>query len=68
MIKLTNMAVQESLYEILNSDVNGISVVEHEGRPQIAITEGDDATWYYPYNTKEAANADLVELKKLMTK
>jgi len=68
MIKLTNRAVQEALYEILNSDVNGISVVEHDGQPQIAIAEDDNTTWYYPYNTKEAANADLVELKKLMTK
>ncbi len=67
MIKLTNRAVQEALYEIINLGIDKISVVERDGRPQIAVAESDDATWYYPYNTKDAANSDLVELKKLMT-
>jgi len=73
MINLTNRLVQDNLYLILNLTTNPSmwTCGNYKGEHQLAVKGDDNSTTYYPYETKEALDADykeILRIKKLLNK
>ena len=66
MITLTNRAVQDNLYGIINLEIDPWRHGDYEGNHKLVVRESETATMSYPYNTKEALDADYKEIMRIM--
>lgn len=67
MVKLTNRAVQENLYEILNltGDPHIWTHGNYKNEHKLVTKTSDTATMSYPYDSREALQADYEEIMRL---
>ena len=67
MIKLTNRAVQDNLYEILTLTCDPCIWThgDYAGNHKLVIRNNETTTTSYPYKTKEALQADYKEIMRI---